>query len=394
MLVHEFGHQHFYGLVAHNEFEDAWMDEGLTTYATAKTLERAYGKRPLSTIRWWSGVPFPNEPPFDYPGVVEGLRRMAPSLSDEWLPFGDLGVVRAIGESLGGEPPRKISLLPPAGDPTPVEFLRDLPPLTHPEWSPHSVAEHERIRFAEAPDTDALVGRAAWQYLDGRAYGNHTYRRTANLLRTLEGLLGEEVMIRLMRTYAERYRFEHPTPADFFRTAREVAGFELGWFFDEYARRSPILDFGVSAIEVSAPDEQKVVESLVTVRRFGTGRFPTVLRVFFADGSRRKLRWELDDKVTSLDGGPVVERAAAPPMPASESASGAEWISQYRWVKLRFRGPKAVVAATTDGERVLGLEHDRSNDGRRVEPDRRASNRLTLRVLGWVQQLTTFYGGL
>ncbi len=33
ITVHEFGHQYFYGLLASNEFEEAWLDEGLTTYA-------------------------------------------------------------------------------------------------------------------------------------------------------------------------------------------------------------------------------------------------------------------------------------------------------------------------------------------------------------------------
>jgi hypothetical protein len=394
VLVHEFGHQHFYGLLASNEFEDAWLDEGLNTYATAKTLERAYGPRAMATIRWWSGLPFPNEPPFEFPGVLAGMRRMVPFLADEWLPFGRLGVVRAAGASLGGEPPAWIAPWPADDVLDPVAFLRDLPTLTHPEWPNRTVGEHERIRFARAPDTDSLVGRSAWQYLDGPAYGNHTYRRTANLLRTLEGLLGEDAMIRLLRTYAERFRFAHPTPGDFFQVAREVAGFDLAWFFDEYARRSPVLDFGVDEIEVLEPDERGEVESTVRVRRFGSGRFPTILHVFFEDGTRRKLRWELDDRVTAQDGLPAVERAAAPPMPVPEGAFGAEWISQYRWVKLRFRGPKGVAAATVDGERLVGLEHDRSNDGRRVEKDGRASNRLALRVLGWVEQVTTFYGGL
>ena len=41
--VHEFGHQFWYGLVASNEMEEAWLDEGLNSYSTSKTMERAYG---------------------------------------------------------------------------------------------------------------------------------------------------------------------------------------------------------------------------------------------------------------------------------------------------------------------------------------------------------------
>ena len=39
VTVHEAGHQFWYGIVATNEFEHAWMDEGLNTYSTARVLE-------------------------------------------------------------------------------------------------------------------------------------------------------------------------------------------------------------------------------------------------------------------------------------------------------------------------------------------------------------------
>jgi len=43
VIVHEFGHQFWYGLVATNEFEEPWLDEGFNTYSTAKVLQTAYG---------------------------------------------------------------------------------------------------------------------------------------------------------------------------------------------------------------------------------------------------------------------------------------------------------------------------------------------------------------
>jgi hypothetical protein len=43
VTVHEFGHQFWYGLVGNNEFEEAWLDEGLTSYSTGKVMDLAYG---------------------------------------------------------------------------------------------------------------------------------------------------------------------------------------------------------------------------------------------------------------------------------------------------------------------------------------------------------------
>ena len=42
VTVHEAGHQFWYGVVATNEFEHAWMDEGLNTFATARTIAQVF----------------------------------------------------------------------------------------------------------------------------------------------------------------------------------------------------------------------------------------------------------------------------------------------------------------------------------------------------------------
>src|ERR1700734_3687341 len=44
VLEHEFGHQYWYGMVATNEFEDAWMDEGINSYTEVKVLDSILGK--------------------------------------------------------------------------------------------------------------------------------------------------------------------------------------------------------------------------------------------------------------------------------------------------------------------------------------------------------------
>jgi hypothetical protein len=45
VTVHEMGHQFWYGIVGNNEFEHAWIDEGLNSFSTNRVLEREYGPR-------------------------------------------------------------------------------------------------------------------------------------------------------------------------------------------------------------------------------------------------------------------------------------------------------------------------------------------------------------
>lgn len=43
VTIHEFGHNFWYGLSGNNEFEEAWLDEGLNSYSTGKVMDLVYG---------------------------------------------------------------------------------------------------------------------------------------------------------------------------------------------------------------------------------------------------------------------------------------------------------------------------------------------------------------
>jgi Peptidase family M1 domain len=60
VTVHEAGHQFWYGVVATNEFEHAWMDEGLNTYSQARVLAEAFPSRFVAIERYFGGLlPWP-----------------------------------------------------------------------------------------------------------------------------------------------------------------------------------------------------------------------------------------------------------------------------------------------------------------------------------------------
>jgi hypothetical protein len=58
VTVHEAGHQFWYGIVGSNEFEDAWMDEGLTTFSTARIHEMAFPRFRLVRRYFGGFVPY------------------------------------------------------------------------------------------------------------------------------------------------------------------------------------------------------------------------------------------------------------------------------------------------------------------------------------------------
>ncbi|HKY21874.1 MAG TPA: M1 family metallopeptidase [Vicinamibacterales bacterium] len=80
-LIHEAGHQWWYGLVGTNEFEDAWMDEGINQYANARAMAEAFPEGRV-VLRFFGGfVPWViDDAPWDrvlFGDILAGYRRGA-----------------------------------------------------------------------------------------------------------------------------------------------------------------------------------------------------------------------------------------------------------------------------------------------------------------------------
>ena len=45
VTIHEFGHAYFMGILATNEFEEPWMDEGMNTYWETRIMDHTYGEK-------------------------------------------------------------------------------------------------------------------------------------------------------------------------------------------------------------------------------------------------------------------------------------------------------------------------------------------------------------
>jgi hypothetical protein len=74
VVIHEFGHQYFYGLLASNEFEEPYLDEGFNSYMTARVTGAAYGLNHVALSIF--GLKFPLGIDMHYP--VDASRRFFP----------------------------------------------------------------------------------------------------------------------------------------------------------------------------------------------------------------------------------------------------------------------------------------------------------------------------
>lgn len=63
-------------------------------------------------------------------------------------------------------------------------------------------------------------------------FGNNAYGKPATALNILrETIMGRELFDYSFKIYCERWKFKHPTPADFFRTMEDASAVDLDWFW-------------------------------------------------------------------------------------------------------------------------------------------------------------------
>jgi hypothetical protein len=276
--VHEIGHQNFQGLLASNEFEQAWLDEGLTSWSESQCMEAIVADDLAPEVRFYAG---------------SAIGRL-------WL------------------------------------SLRDLP---------------------------LQIDRRSWAYRTRVDYFTASYTKTAIALRTLEGILGRDLMARSLRAYAEAFRYRHPTGDDFFRTMSESSGQDLRWFFDQAFRSDKQPDWGVARVRNSphrsregmvwdgeaagwrpvadaAETSGDVVEETewtveVDVARVGDFIGPVVVRLVFADGRDERRTW---------DGG-------------------------ARWVRWSISSDEPLTEVQIDPDGVWALETARADNYWRRDPD-------------------------
>lgn len=120
-----------------------------------------------------------------------------------------------------------------------------------------------------------------------RQFGNNAYGKPATALNILrETVMGRELFDYAFKTYANRWKFKHPTPEDFFRTMEDASAFDLDWFWRGWFYTTDYVDIGIKEVKkyfVSNEPSKEVENFLKTRRRRNQIEGPAVYMI--ADGS-------------------------------------------------------------------------------------------------------------
>jgi len=291
VVEHEFGHQYWYGMVATNEFEDAWMDEGINSYSEVKVLDAILGR--------------------------------------------DTSILNIAGATAGER-------------------------------------ELQRGTYIGVADLDPIAQKA-YDYYNFGSYGGITYGKTASVLVTLEGIVGEETMQKAMHAYFMKYRFTHPVKEDFLKTIEEVSGKNLRWYFNQAIYGTPVLDYEVIKIDsfpVNWYEEQKktstkddkntVYLSSVWLHRKADFTMPVEVEIKFDDGSMVREHWD----------------------------------GQSRWTKFAYEKKAKVESAEIDPDHKIHIDRNNFNDSRTAEPNGKPAVKVSnywLFVTQWISQALAWW---
>ncbi len=81
-------------------------------------------------------------------------------------------------------------------------------------------------------------------------FGNNAYGKPATALNILrETVMGRELFDHAFKTYARRWMFKHPTPADLFRTMEDASGVDLDWFWRGWFYTTDHCDIAIDNIQ-------------------------------------------------------------------------------------------------------------------------------------------------
>ena len=81
-------------------------------------------------------------------------------------------------------------------------------------------------------------------------FGANAYGKPATGLNILrETIMGHELFDHAFKTYANRWKFKHPTPEDFFRTMEDASAMDLDWFWRGWFYSTDYTDIGIKEVK-------------------------------------------------------------------------------------------------------------------------------------------------
>jgi Peptidase family M1 domain len=344
---HEFGHQYWYGMVATNEFEDAWLDEGINSYTEVKVLDailghntslfgRSYANAGDSELLRLEYIYIP-----DYDPVTRWAFKFRNMTSYGGVTYGKSATLLTTLEGILGPGAEGKAIMDEAMR---TYFLR--------------------YRFTHPTTEDFLrtIEEVAIAYGKAIATIPRTHAPSA-----LSSIPSEEIVPSLASHLPTTPPLTATGNPDYASTP--VTDSSLRGFFNQAVYGTQLLDYAVDSISsdptqwwLPEPKDRKQIQYLSTVYLHRKGDFilPVTVEIAFDDGTRLRERWDGVD----------------------------------RWTRFTYTRNARVVSAEIDPDHAVPLDTNLFNNGYAVKwnpvPARKLTNlwlsfnQLAAQLLSWL----------
>lgn len=119
------------------------------------------------------------------------------------------------------------------------------------------------------------------RYEFNSAYSIAAYSKGSIFLSQLGYIIGQDKLMETLKKYYTDFKFKHPTPNDFKRTAEKVSGLQLDWYLMDWTQTTNTIDYAIQ--EVVAADLENTT---VVLKRKGLMPMPLDILVMYQDGSQ------------------------------------------------------------------------------------------------------------
>ncbi len=127
------------------------------------------------------------------------------------------------------------------------------------------------------------MSKHADHYNTNYAYGAASYSKGAVFVAQLGYVLGDEVLMRGLKTYYDTWRFKHPDPVDFIRVMERESGTHLDWYLNYMMNTTETIDYAVEEVAPAGGGTR------IVLRRVGNFPMPVDLDLTMKDGSKMRV---------------------------------------------------------------------------------------------------------
>ena len=193
------------------------------------------------------------------------------------------------------------------------------------------------------------IARPGWEFDGG--FKSLIYAKTATAFKTMERIIGIDIMDEIIKTYFERHKFTHPKEADLRKIIKEVlekntSNFESDKYLDQVLHATSSINFKMVDINNST----KTIEAI----REGNFEIGTEVLIMFRDGSSKTVNWKGSEK----------------------------------YFKYNFSSSKEVISAHIDPEQKIYLDLNLNNNSITLDPNKKPLYKYAAKLGHWLQAVS------